>query len=228
MQQIFVTGGSKGIGLETARLFARNGFRVGICASSEASVAAIREQYPSWEVYQCDMGSKLEVKALGEKILRDFGTLDVLVNNVGKFKPGAIHSEDDDVFEEMMDVNLFGTYYLTKMLLPPMMAQQRGTLFNICSIASIQAYPNGGSYSIAKHALLGFSKGLREEMKPHGLRVVSVLPGATLTDSWAGVELPPERFIPAEDIAAILWDTWCMSPRTVIEEIVIRPQLGDL
>ena len=65
-------------------------------------------------------------------------------------------------------------------------------------------------------------------MKPYGIRVVSVLPGATLTASWDGVNLPSERFMPAEDIAQAVWDAWSLSPRTVIEEILLRPMLGDI
>ena len=124
--------------------------------------------------------------------------------------------------------NLYSNYYLTKRVLPSMMARQSGTIFNICSIASLIAYPNSGAYSISKHALHGLSKVLREEMKPYGIRVVSVLPGATLTASWEGVNLPSERFMPAEDIAQVVWDAWSLSPRTVIEEILLRPMLGDI
>ena len=113
-------------------------------------------------------------------------------------------------------------------VLPGMMARGSGTIINVCSTASITAYPDGGSYCIAKHALHGFSRTLREEMKPHGIRVVSLLPGATLTASWEGVDLPPERFMPAVDVAEMAWAVHGMSPRTVVEEILMRPFLGDI
>ena len=87
---------------------------------------------------------------------------------------------------------------------------------------------HGGSYCIAKFALLGFSKVLREEMKEHGIRVTSILPGAALSDSWKGVDLPTERFMPVEDIASCIFSTYSLSPRTVVEDIVLRPQLGDI
>ena len=98
----------------------------------------------------------------------------------------------------------------------------------MCSIASIKAYPNGASYAMTKFALLGFSKVLREELKQHGIRVTAVMPGATLTDSWAGVDLPKDRFMTAEDVADIVYGTYALSPRSVVEEIIIRPQLGDI
>lgn len=98
----------------------------------------------------------------------------------------------------------------------------------MCSIASKIAYPNGGSYSISKFALLGFSKVLREELKPTGIKVTSILPGATWSNSWAGVDLPEDRLMQAHDIAIPVWSALSMSPSAVVEEITIRPQLGDL
>lgn len=227
-QRIFISGASKGIGLAIAQTFLAQGFEVAISASSESSLAAVRASHPDIQVFRANMAHKSELEGLALWLNESFGPLDVLVNNVGRFLPGQIHSESDTVFEEMMLTNLYSNYYLTKRLLPAMMERQAGTIFNICSIASIMAYPNGGAYSISKHALHGFSKVLREEMKPHGIRVVSVLPGATLTASWEGVDLPPERFMPAEDIAQVIWDTWKLSPRTVVEEILLRPMLGDI
>ena len=89
-------------------------------------------------------------------------------------------------------------------------------------------YANGGSYCISKFALLGMSKVLREEMKEQNVRVTSILPGATLTASWEGVDLPEERFMKPGDIAESVWSAYQLSDRTVIEELVMRPQLGDI
>lgn len=227
-KRIFISGASKGIGLAVAHRFLAEGFEVAVNASTEASLEQVRQTYPQLKVYRADMSQKAEVDKLGHWLNEEFGPLDVLVNNVGRFLPGSVHSESDESFEMMMHTNVFSNYYLTKRVLPQMMERKSGTIFNICSIASIMAYANGGAYAITKHALLGFSKVLREEMKPHGIRVVSVLPGATLTASWEGVDLPPERFMPAEDIASIIWDTYKLSPRTVVEEILLRPMLGDI
>jgi short-subunit dehydrogenase len=98
----------------------------------------------------------------------------------------------------------------------------------MCSIASIKAYPNGGSYAISKFALLGFSKVLREELKEFNVRVTAVLPGATRTASWDGVDLPEDRFMRAEDVAETVFSAYSLSERSVVEEIIIRPQLGDI
>jgi short-subunit dehydrogenase len=81
---------------------------------------------------------------------------------------------------------------------------------------------------MSKYALYGMTKVLREEMKTHGVRVTAVLPGATRTASWEGTDLPEERFIRPEDVADSVWSAFSASPRTVVEEVLIRPQLGDI
>jgi short-subunit dehydrogenase len=227
-KRIFVSGASKGIGLAIALRFASQGFNVAISARNQDSLTSIQQNHPNIQIFRADMANKTEVENLARWLNESFGPLDVLVNNVGRFIPGQMHTESDELFEELMRTNLYSNYYLTKRVLPSMMDRKSGTIFNICSIASLIAYPNSGAYSISKHALHGLSKVLREEMKPYGIRVVSVLPGATLTASWDGVNLPSERFMPAEDIAQAVWDAWSLSPRTVIEEILLRPMLGDI
>ena len=101
-------------------------------------------------------------------------------------------------------------------------------IFNICSIASIHAYPNGGGYSISKFALLGFSKNLREELKPHHIKVTSVSPGAVMTDSWGSFDNSDRRIMESEDVAKIIVAASKLSPQAVVEDIVMRPILGDL
>ncbi len=109
-----------------------------------------------------------------------------------------------------------------------MKAVKKGHIFNLCSTASHKAYPNGGSYSITKFALLGFSKNLREEMKPHGVKVTSISPGPVLTASWEGFDGPEDRLMEPADVASMLWAAYNLSPQAVIEDILMRPQLGDL
>lgn len=226
--KILITGGSRGIGLAIAQKFHSEGFETIICARNEADLQHLQTQMAGLHIYPCDMSDKQQVIELAEKINQDHGALDVLVNNAGIFLPGKIHEEDDEVFETQIQTNLNSAYYLTKRLIPQMKVRKKGTIVNMCSIASITAYDVGGSYSISKFALLGFSKCLREEMKPFNIRVMSILPGATWTSSWESSGMPEERMMPAEDIAEAVWSGWKMSERTVVEEIVLRPQLGDI
>lgn len=229
MKNVFITGGSQGIGFAIAQRFHQSGqYKVIICARGQAGLDAAAASLPGLVTYTCDVSDKAAVKALCARIDQDHGALDVLVNNAGVFLPGQMHTEDDDVFETLMATNMASTYYFTKDLLVPMIAQGSGTVVNICSIASITPYAHGGSYSVSKYAMYGFSKSLREEMKPKGIRVIAVLPGATYTNSWAGAGVEEERLMPVEDIAELVWTACNLSPRSVVEDIVVRPQLGDL
>lgn len=109
-----------------------------------------------------------------------------------------------------------------------MIARRQGHIFNMCSIASLQAYHNGGSYSISKFALMGFSKNLREELKQYNIKVTAVYPGAVMTESWSGFDNTTQRIMEADDIAAMIVAATKLSPQAVVEDIIIRPQLGDL
>lgn len=229
-----VTGGSKGIGLAIAMALAKEGNDVAICARNnttlEQAKSAILQTNPSVEVFTfvADLATREGAFAFADAIEKHWNRLDVLVNNAGFFIPGEVSTEPDGTLENLLNTNLFSAYHLTRRLLPLLLQSDRADIFNMCSVASKMAYPNGGSYSISKFALLGFSMALREELKPKGVRVVAVLPGATWSDSWAGVELPHHRLMQANDVAVAIVAAMKMSRSAVVEEIVLRPQLGDL
>jgi NADP-dependent 3-hydroxy acid dehydrogenase YdfG len=128
----------------------------------------------------------------------------------------------------MLNVNLLSAYHLTRILLPSMMKRRSGHIFNISSVAGLQAYSNGGSYSISKFALAGFSKNLREEMKPYSIKVTCIYPGAVYTDSWADSGVRPDRIMKPSDIASTIVQISKLSPQAVVEDLVIRPLAGDL
>jgi short-subunit dehydrogenase len=157
-----------------------------------------------------------------------YGVPDVLINSAGQFIPGSVYNEPEGALEKTIEINLYSAYHLTRLLLPKMMEAKRGHIFNICSIASIKAYHNGGAYSISKFALLGFGKNLREEMKPHNIKVTSVIPGAAYTDSWSSSGIDSKRMMEADDVAKMVYAASQLSPQACVEEIIMRPQLGDL
>ena len=175
-----------------------------------------------------DLSKKENVIALGNWILSLGISIDVLFNNAGSFVPGSVHDEPDGALENQIETNLYSAYHLTKTLLPKMMQQKSGHIFNMCSVASVKAYKNGGAYSISKFALLGFSKNLREEMMPYGIKVTAVIAGAAYTDSWASSGIDKKRFMEADDIAKMIYASSQLSPQACIEEILMRPQLGDI
>ncbi|HWI89667.1 MAG TPA: SDR family oxidoreductase [Flavisolibacter sp.] len=229
-----ITGASRGIGKATARMFALHGYDLFLTSKSEANlfqtIEELKKDFPNVSVdgKAFDLGEKQQAQLFGEWINTTADTVDVLVNNAGNFIQGNVSDEPDGALEEMMEVNLYSAYHLTRTLLPKMKAVKAGHIFTLCSIASLAAYPNGGAYSISKFALLGFTKNLRRELQPHGIKVTAIIPGAAYTDSWKGSGISEQRLMEANDIAKVIYDATLLSPQAVVEEIIIRPQLGDL
>jgi short-subunit dehydrogenase len=230
---VVITGASKGIGKALVEQFARQGADLFLCSRHMDQTIHwqqdLMEKYNSSIMsYNADLGIEGEVKSFGKKVLEAFEKVDILINNAGLFEPGSVHQEPEGQLERMMRVNMYSAYHLTRALVPNMIAQKSGHIFNICSVAALQAYHNGGSYSISKWAMLGFSRNLREELKKHGIKVTAVHPGATLTGSWEGFDIDPSRIMEADDIASMVLAASGLSLQACVEEILIRPQLGDL
>ncbi|HEX6426545.1 MAG TPA: SDR family oxidoreductase [Niastella sp.] len=231
---VVITGASRGLGKAIAHLFAQNGHDLILTSRNEVAlynaVQEIMTLYPDITVKarSFDLSVKDQAQAFGKWILGLQVPIDVLVNNAGLFDPGSVYNEPDGTLEHMMAVNLYSAYHVTRSVISQMMEQKSGHIFNMCSIASLKAYPNGGAYSISKYALAGFSTNLREEMKPHGIKVTAVYPGAAYTDSWEGSGVDPKRIMQADDIAKMIYTASQLSPQACVEEIILRPQLGDL
>lgn len=228
-----ISSGTKGIGRATVEKFYRAGFDIVTCARNEADLLSLKssieeEGHGTVHVRATDMSKKDQVEAFAKFVMELKRPVDVLFNNTGVFIPGAVHKEEEGNLEQMIETNLYSAYYLTRALVVDMIARKEGYVFTMGSIAGIQSYANGGSYSISKFALHGFTKALREEMKPFGVRVTSILAGATYTASWEGIDLPEERFMKSSDIADAIFGTYSLSKNTVVEEILLRPQLGDI
>ena len=226
--RIFITGGSRGIGLAIARRFHSTGATVGLCARDGERLAAVAEDLPGVQTWSCDLSDRVQALEAAETIAADFGPVDLLVHNAGYFIADDIGSLDYNGFDRLMETNLTSAVVFSKALVPAMRDRRAGTIVHINSVAGNTGYPRGLSYCISKHAMLGLARALREELKPFGIRVVSILPGATWTQTWSGTDVAEERTMPVEDIAEAVWLAWSTSPRAVIEELVIRPQLGDI
>jgi short-subunit dehydrogenase len=231
---VVVTGGTKGIGRAIVERFLEGKCDVITCARNNKDLFSLQQEMnalytESQLLYKtADLSVREELNDFIAFVQAMNRPVKVLINNTGVFIPGQIHNETEGTLEKMIETNVYSAYHLTRGIIGGMMEQKTGHIFNICSTASITAYTNGGSYCISKFALLGMTKVLREEMKPHQVKVTAVIPGATYTDSWHGTELPQERFMDSKDVAESIWAAYSLSPRSVIEEILIRPQLGDL
>jgi short-subunit dehydrogenase len=229
-----ITGATKGLGRAVAEIFAQNGFDLCVCARTKADLEAMErdwaQQFPQAKlhIFQADLSQKAEVLDFADFVRLTWPSLDVLVNNAGIYLPGGVADEPEGTLETLLAVNLLSAYHLTRALLPLMIFRRKAHIFNMCSVASVAAYPNGGAYSISKFALLGFSKNLREEMKKKGIKVTAILPGAAWSDSWRGADFPENRLMQASDIAKTVWVCYDLSDAAVVEEILLRPQLGDL
>lgn len=235
MPTVLITGASQGIGAAIAGAFAEHfgaEARLALVARTaeklEAVAARCRAHGAEAEAFVCDVTDDHAVDAMAAAVLARFGAPDVLVNNAGAFRPGGVLDMTAADFRADLAINLTSAFLVTHAFLPRMVERGTGDVFFIASVASTQGYPRGVAYGAAKHGLLGLARSLREEVKPHGLRVMTLLPGATYTDSWAASDLPAERFMPPEDIAQLVVDLHGLSPRTVVEEILLRPQLGDI
>ena len=230
---VVVTGASRGIGFAVAEAFASEGCRLVISSQDPTKIQTAAEQLVSKYSIEvlavaADLSTESGCAELAQQILQKYGRVDVLVNNAGVFLGGTMMQEPNNQLVSMMQTNVFSAYYLTKNLWDLFAKNAKSHVFNMCSIASEMAYAAGGSYAVTKHALLGFSRSLRLEGQAINLRVTSVMPGATLTDSWAGVDLPPERFMRSSDVATMIVSAWKVNDFAVVEELQMRPILGDI
>lgn len=235
---VVVTGASRGIGKAIAGIFAANGNNLYLTSRSDVALYKATEElmteYPGViiKAKPFDLSIRERAQQFGSWCLQH-AVPDILVNNAGLFEPGSSFNEPDGQLENQLATNLYSAYYLTRRLLPKMIESTREDrfnrhVFNMCSIASLAAYPNGGAYSISKFALYGFSKNLREEMKEYGIKVTAIHPGAVMTDSWGNFDNSRHRIMEVSDIAKLVYAASQLSMQACVEDIIIRPQQGDL
>ena len=230
---VLITGASQGIGAAVALAFAeRPGSRLALVSRNEGKLEAVAEQCRTRDaealVVPCDVTDDAAVDAMAARVHQRLGPPDVLVNNAGLFEPGGFLETSPEAFRRQVEVNAVSAFLVTRAFLPAMLERRSGRILMMGSVASVRGYPGGTAYGAAKHALLGLARSLREETKGTGVGVTTLLPGATLTPSWDGVDLPPDRFIPPEDIARVAVEVATLSVRSVVEEVLIRPAEGDL
>lgn len=230
---VIITGASRGLGRAIAEVFGANGCNLYLCSRSEtklyAAVEALLNRFPGITIkgIPFDLSRKEQAREFGQWCLEQCQP-DILVNNAGSFAGANVHDEEEGALEEMIETNLYSAYHLTRVIVPSMKKRRQGHIFNMSSIAGLKAYPGGGSYSISKFALRGFSLNLRDELKDFNIKVTTVYPGAAYTDSWASSGIRKDRFMEANDIASMIYASSRLSAQACVEEIILRPQLGDI
>lgn len=230
---VLVTGASRGIGSTIARKFASQGFHLILIARDRKALANLKKDLEQefkieCHIYAADLSNAEGLQQTLTGISAMHKRIDVLVNNAGIYEPGQVSSQSEQELKRMLEVNLFAAWRLSQWAIPLLQKGKKPLIINIGSVAGLNAYPNGGAYSVSKYALNGYTKNLREELKEQGIRVTVINPGATWSSSWEGVRLPKSRLMPAEDIAEACTFCYQLSPSTVVEEMTIRPLLGDV
>ena len=231
---ILITGASQGIGAAIARVFAREvpGVRLALVARNARNLAATARACTQLgataAAFACDVSDEGSVAAMAAAVTKRFGAVDVLINNAGKFTGAPFLRMSVADFDRMIAVNLRSVFLVSRAFVPAMARRRRGDVFNMSSIAGLKAFPGGAGYCAAKFGVAGLSKTLRAELAGGGVRVCCVYPGATVSPSWRGSGVPAARMMPAADVARAFLDIYRLTRRTVVEEIVLRPQRGDL
>lgn len=230
---VLITGSTKGIGNAIAKKFAANDYNLVLIARSDKDLQeqknSLLEDY-SIDILciSADMSEKKQIQKILEILKDNSVEPDILVNNLGIYQPSSILDEDDILMEKMMNINYYSGYYLTKALLDTMLKRNSGHIFSICSVANISPVKEAFAYTISKFAVYGFIKTLRETLVNTEIKTTAIIPGSTLTASWDGTTVDSERFIMADDIAETLFMAANLSKGACLEEIIIRPQHGQI
>ncbi len=234
MQNALITGATKGIGLAIAKALAREGINLAVCSRNGQDLYAVKEALlqinPSIKIFiaVADCSKPDEVRRFAAEAERELQPIQILVNNAGLFLPGSILDEEENNLQKQLDLNLTAGYELYRYFGKKLMAARCGHIFNICSVAAKQVVANAGSYSVTKFAQRGLNDVMREEMKAYQVKVTAVFPGPTLTNSWNGTTIPPEKFILPEDVAEAVITCLKMSAGANVDELIIRTTTGEI
>lgn len=225
---VLITGGTRGIGKAIANKFLKNGYSIIIVAKDLNRLKKVqielKNKYPdnSIEIIACDLESKKAIYSAFQNFDLDTINLDIIVHNAGVFLPGELCTEEDEIFEKQMKINLFSIYYLNKILIESLKKAANPHMFFISSMAALSAYENGAAYSISKHALEAYILNLRNELKDYKIAITSLLPGRVWTDSWKDSGMDKADFIQVETIADTVFYAYKNNKNTVMEQIILN------
>ncbi len=224
-----VTGGSRGIGLATARELLRAGASVAITGTSGQHLAAAEKALQEAEgagrvlPLRADVRNHDEVAAAVAEVVSRFGGLDILVNNAGVGVFRAVADMSVDEWHQVIDTNLTGVFYCCHAALPHLRSRGGGWIINISSLASKNAFVNGGAYCASKSALNAFSEALMQEVRYEGIRVAYVLPGSVSTGFGGLANTKTTGALLPEDVAQVIADLIAHPARSLPSRVEIRP-----
>jgi len=232
-QTALITGASRGIGLALARALANEGCSVILTARNEKSLAKVSREMASPKIrvlaYPCDVRDPHSVDALFRAIRREFRTLDILINNAGIAHANLpVEKLPFPVWKDVLETNLNGTFLVTQAAL--VMMKRGGSIVNNLSIAANRVFAGSAAYNASKHAALGLTNTLREELRPRGIRVIALMPGATDTDIWKTLwpKAPRRKMMSPETVAEALVNALLLPANATVETLEILPTAGTL
>jgi short-subunit dehydrogenase len=234
MKNAIITASTKGMGRAIAIAFAKEGINLAICSRHMDDLLTFKNVLlavnPNINVFTtvADCSIKQQVIDFAADAENELGAINIIVNNAGIYEYASILDDKEDTFNKHVNTNLMPAYELYRYFGKKMIAQKRGHIFTICSVASLDPIVESGTYSVTKYALLGLNKVMRKEMQPHGIKVTAIIPGSTLTDSWKGMDVDKNKMVLPEDIAAAVMSIYKMSAGANVDEIIIKPVYGQI
>jgi short-subunit dehydrogenase len=231
---VWIAGASRGIGLEIAKQFASIGCVV--CLSSRKSrllrsaVLEIRESGGSAQSYRCDISRQSSILRTTRNIRREHGEIEVLVVCAGITVFKSFLNTSLKEFDAIIGTNLRGQIACIKAVLPSMVKRRQGWIFSILSNAAVKTFEDSAAYTATKAGMLGLGRVLREELRPHRVKVVNILPGATETGMWSSAmrKKYSHRMMKARSVGEAVLSIYRMPDDLVVDEMVVRPLAGDI
>jgi NAD(P)-dependent dehydrogenase (short-subunit alcohol dehydrogenase family) len=220
---VIIIGATGGMGQATAKALAAEGAKLVLGSRKEQVLNTLTNELVSEGAEAAymtvDVTNEEEVQAFFDQTAKTFGRFDVLLNLAGLSIPSPISEMTIEQYEQLMDVNLKGTFLCSKHFIPYVNKEQGGLIVNIGSMAAKRANPNAPLYCTAKAALNMFSQGLSLQLIEKNIRVTTLNPGATDTEFWGNRQVPRDKFMTAADVAEVLLFVLQMDPRLVFHEI---------
>lgn len=230
---VIITGASKGIGRRIAQAFARSDKEYALLLIArnkeklrETRRICLNEGAKNVEIEACDLSKETEVQSIVWP--ESMPEPAILINNAGHFLHKSLEHTTASEFQQQFSSNVMTAFNSTQRFLPILKKQPQARIVNICSVGALEGKPESGAYSSAKHGLLGYTRSLRAELLDTKVAVTAINLGQTYSTSWEGIQVDPAKLIDPDDVASIVLQLSTLSQRTVVEEITLRPQHGDI
>ena len=229
-KKAIITGGSRGLGKATAIAFANQGIDVAITGRNEEQLIATVNELKSLGVNATyavfDIGNYDEVKKGIQEIMNTFKTVDILVNNAGIAAFGSFLEMDVNQWQSIIQTNVMGMYYVTKEVLPYLIANNQGDIFNVSSTAGLAGNPNTSAYSASKFAVIGMSESLMKEVRKNNIRVCTLTPSTIASDMSIQLGIASkdstETVLQPEDFAELIVSALQLPRRALLKNASLK------